>query len=322
MKTDSKGHSKAAVKNMTVNDFAGALGIDVGSISENCRNLISGFDFRYNVIEERDKEALMLEILKKIDSDKQIIGAPERQGVWEKGWEDNLKDFISSGYDLDKLVPRFIRPGQAVRLNQNYIAPVDPNFELNCFTVFRQLLIEKYVMGYENIYEFGCGTGFNLVAIARTCPGKYLFGLDFTGSSVNLVNKIGEKHGWKMEGRRFDMINPDRDFKIKKSSMIFTIGAVEQLAGRFEMFMNYLIENSPELCFHVEPAVELYDESNLVDYLAIKFHKKRGYTQNFLPYLEQLAKKGDIRLLKVKRLYMGNKYMEGYSLIVWQPARI
>ena len=115
------------------------------------------------------------------------------------------------------------------------------------------------------------------------------------------------------------MLNPDDSFKIASNSAIFTIGAIEQLASNFEAFLQFLLKNRPLLCVHVEPTIELYDKDNLVDYLAIKFHKKRGYTENFLTRLKKLEKEGEIEILKVKRLFFGSLYMEGYSLFIWRP---
>jgi hypothetical protein len=157
------------------------------------------------------------------------------------------------------------------------------------------------------------------VVLAQLYPEKKLHGLDFVPSSADLVNKIGEVYGWNMTGHLFDMLSPDEDFKIEDNSAIFTIGTVEQLANNFGPFLQFLLKRSPKLCIHVEPTIELYDESNLIDYLAIKFHRKRGYTENYLTRLRELEAENRIEILKVQRLFLGSLYMEGYSLIIWKP---
>ena len=45
-------------------------------------------------------------------------------------------------------------------------------FELDYFRIYRLWLFEKYFKNYENIYEFGCGTGFNLLEGARLFKNK------------------------------------------------------------------------------------------------------------------------------------------------------
>lgn len=306
---------------MRVEDFARSFGTTIDDIPEDCQELIAKVDFRYRILEGEERDKVILDVLKKIESDQQVIGAPERVGVWQGGWGRNLRDFVNSGYDLNKLVPKFIRSNQAIRLNQDYIIPANPNFELDYYSVFRLWLFKKYLKDYKSIYEFGCGSGFNLVAMAQLYPEKNLHGLDFVPSSVNLVKKIGETYNWKMTGYLFDMLCPDKSFKIDNNSAIFTVGVVEQLAGNFEPFLQFVLKCSPMLCLHVEPTIELYDENNLVDYLAMKFHRKRGYTEGYLSRLKEMEAQKKIEILKVKRLFWGSLYMEGYSLIIWKPKK-
>ncbi len=306
---------------VTLHDFIESFGADENSISQECIDLITRKDFTYEILEGSKRDEVILEVLKKLESDRQIIGAKERQDIWSNGWNENLQDFINSNYDLQKLVPKFIRPNKIIRYKQNYICSANPNFELDYYLVFRKWLFARYFKEFSNIYEFGCGTGFNLVALSQLYPDKNLYGTDFVKSSVDLVNAIAKAYNIKLKGAIFDMINPDQSFRLKENSLIFTIGSIEQLASKFENFLQYLLDNSPELCVHVEPTVELYEKDNLVDYLAIEFHKKRGYTQGFLPRLQELEKEGKTKILKVKRLFFGSLFMEGYNLIIWRPIK-
>jgi len=304
---------------VTLQDFIESFGAEENSMPQECIDLIARKDFSYEVLEGSKRDEVMLEVLKKLESDSQVIGAKERQEAWNNGWNENLQDFINSGYDLQKLVPKFIRSNKIVRYKQDYICPANPDFELDYYSIFRKWLFARYFREFSDIYEFGCGTGFNLVALSQLYSEKNLYGTDFVKSSVDLVNAIAKAHNIKLKGAIFDMINPDGRFRLKENSLIFTIGSIEQLASRFEDFLQYLLRNRPALCVHVEPTVELYDEDNLIDYLGIKFYKKRGYTQGFLPRLQELEKNGKIKLLKVKRLYFGSLFLEGYNLIVWRP---
>ena len=68
---------------------------------------------------------------------------------------------------------------------------------------------------------------------------------------------------------------------------------------------------------HLEPIVELYDENDLLDYLAKKFHQKRHYLSGLLPYLKELEAEGRIVIDKVQRMHFGNFNHEGYTVLVW-----
>lgn len=304
---------------VTLEDFVRSFGTTIEDIPDDCRELIAKTDFRYKILQGEERDKVILDVLKKIESDRQVIGAPERKDAWGKGWEENLQDFVNSGYDLNKLVPKFIRASQVVRFNGNYIMPFNPNFELDYFSIFRLWLFRRYLNNLESIYEFGCGTGFNLIVLSQLYPEAKLHGLDFVSSSVDLVSKLGEVYGWNMKGHLFDMLSPDDNFKIDNNSAIFTVGAVEQLASNFEPFLQFLLGQSPKLCIHVEPTIELCNENNLIDYLAMKFHRKRGYTENYLTRLRELEAQNRVEILKVKRLFFGSLYIEGYSLIIWEP---
>ena len=116
---------------VTLEDFARSFGTTADDFSEDLRAIITETDFSYGILDGKERDEVMLDVLKKIETDQQIIGAPERRNAWEKGWDENLKGFIESGHDLNKLVPRFIRPNQPVRLNQNYVMHSNPTFELD-----------------------------------------------------------------------------------------------------------------------------------------------------------------------------------------------
>lgn len=306
---------------MTLQDFADAFDSKPEEFSESCRALIAEKDWDYEILEGKARDLVILEVLKRIEKDTQIIGTPERTEVWDKGWNENLEIFITSGYSLESLMPKYMPFEEPIRLNQEYVLSVHPDFHFNFYCVYRQWIFENFLKDFDPICEFGSGTGHNLVALAELFPDKRIFGLDFVPSAIQLVNLIAEMHHFKMMGFQFDMSNPDSShFKyLGRKSAIFTLGVVEQLASNFWPFLNYLIDEKPGICIHIEPTVELYDPNNLIDYLAIKFHQKRGYTEGFLPAIQQLERDGKIEILRIRRPSWGGFMMEGYSLIIWRP---
>jgi hypothetical protein len=79
-----------------------------------------------------------------------------------------------------------------------------------------------------------------------------------------------------------------------------------------------LLARKPAICVNMEPMLELYDENNPVDALAIRFHRKRGYLEGFLPALRRLAEAGRIEIVEVKRFKFGSLYHECYSYVAWR----
>ena len=310
------------VRTIGIDDFARSFGTTAEALPEECKRVIAENDFSYRTPTEEERDRIILEALRKSENDTQVIGAPERQQVWQKGWEENLNQFVSSGYKLESLVPRFIRPGLPIRFNGNYLLPTNPMFELAFLSVFRIWIFKKYFSTLDSIYEFGCGTGFNLVEIAQLFPQKTYFGLDFVPASASLIDKIGEVYGWKMTGGIYDFRNPDRDLTIPPNSGVFTFGALEQVADDYEPFLEHLMSQQVSLCINIEPTLELYDQEKLFDYLAIRFHRKRGYTSNYLTRLRILESESKIKILQTKRLFFGSQFMEGYTYVVWKPIKV
>jgi len=306
---------------LTLEHFAKSFGVAPDDLPEECRLMIGQIDFSYKVLHGTERDSVILEALKKIEFDFQEIAAIERKNVWQEGWNQNLQEFKNSNYDPLSLVPKFIRGGKPIRLNGEYVLPTNKLFELDYLRVFRTWLFKTYFQKVTSIYEFGCGTGFNLIELARIYPQTKLYGLDFVKASSELVDQIAESYKLNMVGGIFDMISPSESFLLDKNSAIFTFGSIEQIAGKFEQFIQYLLNQNPSICIHLEPTLEMYDDQILLDYLAIKFHKKRGYTEGLLPRLKELERLGQIELLKVKRLYFGSTFMEGYTYMIWKPVK-
>ena len=300
--------------------FADLFGTDVSTFDNRCRQLISSGDFRYKVLEGGDRDQALLAVLKRIDSGQLSKAGTEGKGRWEKGWSENLEGLLRSDHSLSELVPKYIRPNQSLRLDQQYIEACDPNFEYNWYEVFRRWLFSTYFRDIENVYEFGCGSGFNLAALAQMYPDKNYHGLDWAPASKEIVDELGKIYGWSMRGFVFDFFNPDETLEMAAGSAVLTIGALEQTGQDYERFLNYLLDQHPLLCVHVEPIVEWYDSDNLIDYAAIRFHDQRRYWRGFPGRLERLEEEGIIEILKMKRSYFGSLHIEGYSQTVWRPS--
>jgi hypothetical protein len=308
-----KGKSK-----LTLADFARLFGTVVKDIPKDCRNLISKSNFSYRKLDESEHNTTMLAILKKIDSEELSAAGESEDGYWEKTWKEILENFVESDYDLTGLVPKYLRRAQCARLYKDYVIPADEKFWVNWFTVFRQWLFRKYLKDMNNIYEFGCGTGQNLVMLSKIFPQKKLYGYDWVKPSVDIINLLAEKHGYNLEGRLFDMFVPDKKLNFPSGSAVLTVHALEQMGSNFEKFLNFIIRKSPDLCINIEPIYELYDAKNPVDHLAIKFHKKRNYLRGYLNRLRQLEKESKIEILKTQRVQFGSLYHDSYSYIVWK----
>jgi SAM-dependent methyltransferase len=173
----------------------------------------------------------------------------------------------------------------------------------------------------EEVYEFGCGSGYNLVALAQRYPQIQLTGLDWVESAVELVNRVGRAHDLRLQGRRFDFFNPDSSISFGPRSVAVTMAALEQVGSGYGKFLEFLLQKRPSLVVNLEPLYELYDPTNLVDYLAMRYHKTRGYLDGYLSCLRKLEAEKRIEIIHTHRPCFGSLFHEGYSLVVWRPLK-
>lgn len=304
------------MQRLLAEDFAASFGTD--KLPSACQQLIAQRNFSFTEVRGADLAALISEVDSAIERDTKVVGTPERRAVWESGWNVHRKAFLRNG-DTSTLKPKFLKERVPMRWNGHYIRSDNPAFEHDFLDVLRAWLISSYLASNDPIYEFGCGTCETLLAIAEAFPQKRLRGLDFTKSAAALATDLGSRMHRQIEGCVFDLGHPDYSVALERDAAVLTLVTIEQLASKFEPFLSYLLHWRPSICMHVEPIAELYDEDNAFDARALRFHRKRRYSEGFLPALQELERQGKVKLLHVKRCGFGSLFHEGYSIIVWRP---
>lgn len=302
---------------LTERDFADLFG-EVGALPASCMEMIRSGDFRHRPLDPDEREATILSVLDRIDAGEFSEAGPDRIGRWEAGWAENLAT-LRAGGGADALVPRYIRSGLPVRLRGRYVMPANPEFELRWYEVFLEWLFRTYITEGRPVYEFGCGSGINLARLAGMHPGGRYVGCDWATSSKEIVDELGRRNGWDMEGRIFDFFHPDASMGIEAGAVVLTIGALEQTGTMWGPFLDHLLRFRPALCVHVEPVVEWYGAPSLEDYAARRFHRARRYWEGFPAALAGLADAGRAEIVRMRRSWFGSLLIEGYSQIVWRP---
>ena len=223
-------------------------------------------------------------------------------------WNDVWSDLNA------QLPPGFIRTSNdLVRVNSQFVRPLRSDLELIWYERFRDTVLQTFFSDTDTIYEFGCGNGWNLVAAQKLYPHKRLVGLDWAPSGLALLPP-------SIAAIPFDFFKPDFNLQLDKSAGVWTVGALEQTGRNWEVFLEYLLHNTPSICVHIEPIVEWYNAQNPVDLTAIHYHLARHYWMGFPAKMRQLAKQGKVEVIVEQRSYFGSKDIEGYSLIVWRPS--
>jgi hypothetical protein len=306
------------ILSLTSKDFARLLGTTTDDIPAECLKIISKRDFRYQKLSTDSRDQILNQILQEIDSGKKWVSGPEKQAIWEKGWSENLKDYEDSK-DITALTPKFLTNKTVLRLGRDYIQPLSVDFEFNFVDVYRRWAFSKYLKDAQSIYEFGCGSCQHLPVLAELFPDKKLHGLDWAVTSKKIIEKLVRQKGWNIAGHVFDLYSPDVNLSLDHRCAVFTIGTMEQLGSKFEPFLEFLLQKRPLIVMHMESIRELYDDSYLTDYVALKYDSKRNYLGGYLDRLGQLQRDNKIKIIKAHRVFFGSMYHDSYSLIVWKP---
>ena len=295
------------------------FGIAEKDLSDDCRARLRAGDFRYKTLEGLERDGVIKNIIARMESGDYWVSGDDKRQVWEKGWGENLAEYKKTK-DVLNLKPKFLQAKKVLRLGRRYITPINPNFEFDLIDIFRRWVFQKYLSDVSSVYEFGCGSCQHLPVLAELFPHKDIHGLDWAEASRKIIETLVRDKGWKIKGHTFNLFSPDQDFPIATNSGVFTIGTMEQLGSNFVPFLQYLLSKGPSVVFHIESMAELYDENNLVDYLAKIYDGKRNYLVGYIDRLRELEKEGRIDILEMRRVYFGSMFHDSYSLVAWRPS--
>lgn len=275
-------------------------------------------DLSYSEISKSANNEAILRVLNALNSDLIQVGA-HRSGDWEKGWQENYENYKQSK-NLSDVIPKYFNKIPLIRWKQEWIQPNSPTMEYDMLGLIVNFITDSYLEDFSNVYEFGCGTGHNLLRIRNRMQDVNLIGLDWATSSQALIRQVAvDTSDPKFTGENFDYFKPNRDLKIRDNSAVITVASLEQTGSKFNEFIDYLVEQKPSLVIHIEPMWEPLDETNLLDYLSIKYFEKRNYLNGLQKYIEHLENQGKAEIVKKDRTYVGSFYIDGYSLLVWKP---
>ena len=135
---------------------------------------INELDFKYERLTRLEKKQYLSLVVKEIQKKKLDKSGRNRLAQWEKGWQENL--------DEGSIIPHYFGKYPVIRFKQDLIKPISPNFEYYSLAVITYWLLEKYFKQAKTVYEFGCGTGHNLLRVREINPRAELG--DWTGLKV------------------------------------------------------------------------------------------------------------------------------------------
>ena len=81
------------------------------------------------------------------------------------------------------------------------------------------------------------------------------------------------------------------------------------------------MENKPAIIVHIEPFKDLLDDQNPIDLTSIEYMNQRNYIEGYCEAIFELQKSNEVQVHLFERTFIGSKYVDGYSILVWSPSK-
>jgi SAM-dependent methyltransferase len=182
-------------------------------------------------------------------------------------------------------------------------------------------LVTRHLEG--EIVELGCGTGYNLFALAFACPDRHFIGFDISPNGIETGRAIAQHFG--LAGRiRFDFLDltkaGDPNFKLLDGRSCFTFFCLEQIPYSIDAVVRNIASARPRRVLHVEPSTELLDLRRPGDWANYVFVKSMDYQSDLFRLLPRLAAAGELRVVEVDRAAFAPTLQNSGFIAVWEPA--
>lgn len=302
---------------ITLELFCEISGVHINDLNTEFIKKISEHNLCFDFINKNEQDNFIAEYKKLIYNDNLKKSGPDRRDDWEFGWNENLEIYKNDSSEKS-LIPKYIKRSNFVRINGRLVVSDNEYFENILTRLHHQAIALKFLKEFDCIYEFGCGTGINLISFNEVLTSKKYVGLDWVDSSKNIINELKKNNDINLEFENFNFYKPHK-INFQKNSAVCTITSLEQVGRDFKNFIDMLIENKPGIVIHMEPILEWYNNDNELESLSIEYHKKRGYLDGLLKYLEDMESKKIISILAKFKTQFGESRHNPFSLVVWRP---
>ncbi|MEO5374318.1 MAG: class I SAM-dependent methyltransferase [Alphaproteobacteria bacterium] len=307
---------------VTVEDFAAMFCVSISFTREALGNDLP--DLRYRRLGSLERDVVLFKALQQLEDDTLRPVTGQDRDRWETGWNEILERVNREGVSVDTLRPQYYKH-DILRYFGDYIRVLrSPNFASEMGWLILRMAWRLRLAGAPRLLEIGCGTGVNLFRLGKLDRTVELVGCDWAAASQELLGRIARDTGLRLRGLPFNMLTLEggADLPIDGDTAVFTVHALEQLGPDIEGIITFLLEAGPRICVHIEPIVEFYRPWDLLDELAVRYHRRRNYLTGLIPLLERFQTEGRLKIVDARRIRFGTTFHETFSVVVWRPLPV
>jgi hypothetical protein len=304
---------------ITAEDFERMFQLPAGSLPSRLKSQLQALNTSFHWANEQETREYLDMFESRIAAPVNQRTSAETLAAFEKGWGENFQQLLEKGISAEVLKPGYFRGSKFLRYSGKILVTENLQLEFDLFGIARQILFERYLSGYDCIWELGSGSGQNLLMLAELFPDASLHGCDWTIASKQIANYLGQQLQRLISGNVFDMLSCAQAPAVPTDAALISIHAFEQLGQDFHSVLQYILRCRPAIVMQYEPVLEFYNAENTFDALALRYCRKRNYLEGYYSALLQLAEQGKIEILAAFRPELGGVLHES-SVLVWKPS--
>jgi hypothetical protein len=256
--------------------------------------------------------------LKNVRRTNEVVDSEYNTGEWgrilsERGWLGGrtLEEFLIGHNDTQRLAKV---DGQIVRIatNDYYSYRISALSEL----------ITRQAGGTKSLLELGSGFGYNLFSLSLDPQWNRLRGFDIAPNGIEAGRQIASHFQLtdRISFGRIDLTDPnDTSFQEVGNSTVLTFFCIEQIPYSVEAVVENILRARPARVINIEPGADMLNLFQLRDLASHLYLRSMDYQTRLFAYLDEIEKKGRIRVLARERMQFASTLHNDGNLYVWEP---
>ncbi|MCA1471231.1 methyltransferase domain-containing protein [Bradyrhizobium sp. IC3195] len=254
---------------------------------------------------------------KKVKRTRDVVDSEYNGGAWdrvlsERAWlETPLEEFLVGQSHSPRLAKV---SGQLVRIaTKDYYS-----YRIGALSE----LMARHAGDATSLIELGAGTGYNLFSLSLNPRWTQLRGFDIAPNGIEAGRQIARHYG--LDGRvSFDRIDltdaHDPQFGQLAGATVFTHFCIEQIPYAVDAVIENILRARPSRVVNIEPAIDMLSLSDPRDLASFLYLKSVDYQTRLFALLDELERKGRIRILARERMAYAPTLHNDGLLYAWEP---
>lgn len=246
-----------------------------------------------------------------------VVDSEYNSGAWDRvlnkrAWIGKpLEEFLAGQSDSPRLAKV---DGQLVRIaTKDYY-----KYRIRALSE----LMTRHAGDATSLVELGCGTGYNLFSLSLDPRWTRLRGFDIAPNGIEAGRQIAGHYG--LDGRvSFDRIDltdaNDPQFSQLAGATVFTHFCIEQIPYAVDAVIENILRARPARVVNIEPAIDMLNLSDPRDLASRIYLKSVDYQTRLFALLNELERKGRIRILARERMAYAPTLHNDGLLYAWEP---